>query len=196
MAAALHEVEIIELLVVREVLRKGLDNGLFIVVDENDDVGQFERCAVADPKTRGNALDDRAFGGADKGGRTLGIIVCFEVESDDKAVAGLSVNGAAGENEALALVFEDALLNIFVHSLADGGNALRFAGLFEIDLGEHQAEGGRRVADDLLALVPVIGLGGVLIARDASPFGEVDALRGHHKLRHGNADIVLKLRVH
>ena len=196
MAAVHHEIEIIELLDLVKLLGNGLDNGLLIIIDENEDVGKLERCAVTNLQTGRDTLDDGTFSCTDKGSGALGIVVAFEIESYNKTVPDLAVNGTAGEYKAFAPVFKGAVCHVVVHCLADCYDALRFTRLFKLDLGEHQPEGRGCITDDLLNTVPIIGLGCVLVAGNACPLGQINLLAGHHKLGNTNADIVLELGIH
>ena len=91
---------------------------------------------------------------------------------------------------------KDAVVDIVVYCLADRGNFFGFAGLFKINLRKHKAQGGRSIADDLFAFVPIVGLGSVLVARNACPFGKVNILCGHQDFGNHDTDIVLEFRVH
>ena len=192
MAAAKHEVEIIKLRFGVCSFCKRLDDRAFRVVDQNENVRQLERRVLADAQPGRNALHDRAFRSADERFGAAAVIVLLKVERHDEAAAGLAIHGAAYEHEALALAFKRAFRHVAVHGSVDRGDALRFAGLFQVHFRQHQAQGGGSVSHDAFRLFPVFGLGSELVAGDDGPLFHGYAFTREKNVRHLNADGVFE----
>ena len=195
-AAAQHEVGVVEARELRRLLHQGLDDGALGIVDEDQDMGQLHRGALPDLEARRDAGDDGPFGGADQGAGALGIVVFLQIQGHDQAMAGVAVGGPLDEHEALGLLLEDALLEILLHVGLDGGDALGFVGAAQIRFGQDEVQRGGRVADDLARLLPVFLLGGELIAGHHGPLHHVRSLGREHHFRDENADRVGVLLIH
>ena len=87
MAAAFHEVKVVELL--QAVLLGGqrLDQDLFVVVSEHQDVGEFDRGVAADSLARRDALDYGLFRRTDRGGGADGVVIGVEIDHAHQAGA-------------------------------------------------------------------------------------------------------------
>ena len=185
-----HEIGVVDRFERVGLLGERLDDGALRIVDQNEDVRQLQRRALADSETRRNALDDRALGGADQRRCALVIIIAFEIERHDKSPARVARHGTSDQHKALRLGFQDALRHILAHVAADRCDALRFAVLAQERFRQEQVKRRRSVADVGARRLPVFGLRGELVARDDRPLRKVRPLRGKHHIGYQNTDFV------
>ena len=113
----------------------------------------------------GDAFEDGPFGGADQAGGAFVVVVLLQIERQHDAVPGLAGDGAFHQDEAFVL-HEEVALKVVLHV---GTNLLDAAVFFrgvKVDLRQGDAVGGRRVAYGFGHLLPVLRLGGELVAGD------------------------------
>ncbi len=173
-AASLHEVKIIELFQVVLLGGNRLDEGLFLVVAEQEDVGQLQRRAPADPHAGRDALDDGFFRRPDGRRGVGGIVVGLKVYHAHQPLPDRPVfQGALHIDKAAGIALEQVLRTVLRHRFADGGNLRRFVGAVQFGLGENQVEGGGGVPGIAADPLPIFGLGGELVAGNDRPFGQI-----------------------
>ena len=196
MAAAQHQVGVVEAGKLLRLLHQGLDDGTLGVVDEDQDVGELHRGPLPDLQPGRDAGDDGPLGGADQGTGALGVVVFFEIKSHDQAVACIAVGGAFHQHEALGLLLQDALLQILLHVGLDGGDTLGLIRAAQIRFRQNEVQRGGGVTDDLPGFLPILLLGGELVAGHHGPLHHVRSLGREHHFRDENADRVAVLLIH
>ena len=174
MAAVLHQIEIIDH--VHGVRRsgEGFDDGLLRVVDEEHDVRQLNGGVAADPGPGRDALLDGGLGGTDEGAAAGGEVVGVQVHHPHQAVADAAVGLLALHiDEGGGQRLKDALIQIVRHGGVDVGDELVHIGGLQIGLRQNEAQRGGGVAHLLLHRLPVLRLGGELIAGHHGPLGHI-----------------------
>mmetsp|Transcript_73608 Transcript_73608/g.193102 ORF Transcript_73608/g.193102 Transcript_73608/m.193102 type:complete len:797 (-) Transcript_73608:17-2407(-) len=188
---ALHEVEVVELLVPVPVPHQGLDDGLARVVDEHQDVRQLHGRPLPDGDARRQALLDGHLRGPHERLRALLVGVHVEVELHQEAVARRDDRRlAAEEDHPRRAGLKDPRLLVLAHLVVDALNDLLVPALVEVDLREDQVQGGGGVSDQVPNLLPVLGLRRVLVARNAGPLAWIHAWPRQQELRDAQADVL------
>jgi hypothetical protein len=172
--ASKHQFGFVQL---REPLALGadrFDHRAVRVVDQHQDVRHLELGAAPDLDPRSQALDHRPFGRAYRARGLAAEIVLLEIElqhepaADAIAERSLDVNGAC-------VCVQHAVGEIAPHRVLDSFDARRGVRFPQVRLGEDQVQCRRRVANHARDAVPVLRLGGVLIAGDHGPLREIDS---------------------
>ena len=168
MSAVLHQVEVVGFFKAFLFLCEGLDNCALGVVDEQQYVRQLKRSVLAYLHARRYALENGRLGCSDGRGRAVAVVVVLEVDDADDAASDLGAGLALDVDHAVLMQIENVAVEVALHIRVDGGDALAVV-VAEVYLGQDDAQRRRLVADDSLYVVPVVGLAGVLVARDYSP---------------------------
>ena len=171
MAAALHEIEVIELGQAVLLGGDGLQQNLVVVVAEHQNVGQLHGSIPANPHSRRNALHHGLLRGADGGHGTHGKIIGVQIHHAHQALAdGAALQRALHIDEGPGIGLEHAGFLISGHGFVDQGRVGSFLGGAQLRLGQDQVDGGRRVPRRLPHPVPIGRLGRKLVAGDDRPF--------------------------
>ena len=176
-AAALLKIEVIELLHLGALRRQGLDDAALGIVDEEHHVGQLDGGVLPDPDPGRDAGEDGALGGPDEGAGAGGEVILVQVHHADKAVADLAVRLLALDvEEGIRQGLENALVQIPLHGGVDVGDVLVHIGVIQLGLRQDQPQGGGGVAHVLLHSLPILRLGGELVAGHHGPLAHVGVL--------------------
>ena len=195
MAAALHQVEVIELF--HRAGRGGerLDHGAVGVVDQQHDVRQLDRRAAAHAGAGWDAVENRPLGRADERAGAGGEVVCVKVDHADQTVADAAVGLLTLDIEqGLRQQGKDVVGEVFVHRAVDACDIFVHVGILQLRLRQDQAQGGRGVADLLLHGLPVFRLRGELVTGHDGPLCHILSL-GQQDIRRIKAEL-FKLLVH
>ena len=150
-------------------------------------MGKLHGRALADADAGRNALDDGPLRRPDQGRRAFPVIVVFQVQGGDQALAGFSARRPFDEDQPL-LRGEEAAGEIIGHCFpdpADPGVFLRF-GLVQEDFGIDQVKGRGGVPHEAGRFFPISRLGRILVAGDDRPFRQVEP--GLGKKNFGDAE--------
>ena len=195
-AALEHEVKVIDPL--HGVLGggDGLHTDFFGVVDEQHHVGQLDGGVLPHPHAGGDALQHGALGGPDEGPGAGGVVVLLQVHRRHQAGPDRPVGlGALDVDDGLAVGGEDVPGQVVLHGAVDGGDVLVHVGVAQLALRQNQAQGGGSVSGDAVRLLPVLRLGGKLVAGHHGPPVHVGAGLGQQDVGGLHAQI-LKFAVH
>ena len=129
MTAVQHQIEVIELFELGFRCAQWLDDRALRIIDQHQDVRQFQRRTFADLHARWQAFDDRSFGGADQAGGAFGVIVAFQIETQHNAFAGLASHCAFHIDQPIARL-KDAFVQVFAHGRLDVLDALALRPVF------------------------------------------------------------------
>ena len=173
-AAPEHQVKVVHLLHGVHGGGDGLDAGLVRVVDEEHHVGQLDGGVLPHPDPGRDALQHRTLGGPDQGAGAGGVVVLLQVHSGHQAVADLAVGlGALDVDDGVRAGLEDVPGQIVLHRAVDVGDVLLHVGVVELALRQDQPQGGGGVPHDAVRLLPVLRLGGKLVAGHHGPLAHV-----------------------
>ena len=173
-AAALHQVEVIQLLHAVLFGADGLDEHLFMVIAQHQDMGQLDGGVPADPLAGGDALGNGALGGTDGGGGAHGVIIGVQVHHADEALAdGAVFQGALHIDQAVGIGLKDVVFHILRHGLVDSGGVGGFLLGAQLRLGQDQIDGGDRAFRVGADALPVGLVRGELVAGDHCPLGHI-----------------------
>ena len=176
-AAALLEIEVIELLHLGALRRQGLDDAALGIVDEEHHVGQLDGGVLPDPDPGRDAGEDGALGGPDQCAGARGEVILVQIHHADEAVADLTVGLPALDVEkGIRKGLENALVQIPLHGGVDVRDVLVHVGVIELGLRQDQPQGGGGVAHVLLHGLPILRLGGELVAGHHGPLFHVGVL--------------------
>ena len=171
-AAPLHEVEVVHLL--HPVLPGGerLDHRLLRIVGQEHDVGQLQRGVLAHRHPGRDAGHDRALGGPHQGGRAGLIVVLLQIHHAHQAPAQpqvvqppLHIDEGGGQGA------EPVFPQVAGHGVVDLHDVGLHVGAVQAALRQDQPQGGGGGAHILLHPLPVLRLGGVLVAGHHRPLG-------------------------
>ena len=190
MAAVLHQVGIIQLVIRGGLLEQRLDDLTVGIVDQNHDVRQLQARALTNLETGRNTLDNRLFGRADERCGTGRVFIRFQIDRQHDAAARAGAAGPAlGQHDAGGQGAQRAVLHILLHGLMDFFRAGSNVRVLQINLRQGQTQGRGCVTDGLVSLGPVVRLRGVLVAGDDCPLGQVHAFTRKHDLGNTSAAI-------
>mmetsp|Transcript_8990 Transcript_8990/g.27978 ORF Transcript_8990/g.27978 Transcript_8990/m.27978 type:complete len:634 (-) Transcript_8990:72-1973(-) len=190
-AAALHQLEVVELLEGVPPPRERLDDGLVGVVDQHQDVGQLERRLLADGDSRRQPLGDGLLRGADEALAPFLKAVEVQVQSHEQALPARDEGRlAVDEDETGVLRHEEAVAVELVHLVLDPlDDELVVLLVAQVDLWKDEVQRRGRLAHEVFDVLPVLRLGRVLVAGDDAPLREVQALAGQQDPRDLEADV-------
>ena len=193
--AALLQVKVIQLLHLPAGGGQGLNNRAVRVVDQQHHVGQLNGGVLPYPYPGWDAGEHRPLRGPDQGAGAGGEVILVQIHHADEAVAHLAVglralNIEQGPRQGL----KDALRQIAVHSAVDVRDMGVHIRVVQLGLRQDQPEGGRRVPHSLLHRLPILRLGGELVAGHHGPLGHVRIL-GQQDIRRVKAQL-LEFLVH
>mmetsp|Transcript_30496 Transcript_30496/g.73075 ORF Transcript_30496/g.73075 Transcript_30496/m.73075 type:complete len:238 (-) Transcript_30496:956-1669(-) len=184
--AVLHELTVVQHLQGVPHSEQRLDHSAVWVVDEHEDVGELQGGLFANGDTRGQAVLNRLLRGANQALGIPGEIVLLQINRNNQPLPRLHRRRLpVDQHEPRGLGLEDPISIVLIHTVPDPLDDLP-VGLVvrQIDLGEDQVEGGWTGTHDVLNGLPVLGLGGVLVAGHHAPLGEVRPLAREHHARH------------
>ena len=180
-ASAQHQVRVVEQ--GQGPLEERLDDGGLRVVDEDQDVGHLQDRPPAHLHPRRQAPGVGPFRRADQGRGPRRIAVALQVEGRDQTLARGGVGRApVDQHEAGLQGPQHPLPEVALHVIMDGADAPAAARGLQEGLGEDQAQGGGAVAHEARRLLPVLRVGGVLVAGDDRPL-----LQAHVRARQQHA---------
>ena len=185
--AARHQIEVVKLLT--GVVKGGLDDGMPGVVNEHHHVRAFEGRAGAYLGAGRHALGHGALRGADEAFAAGGEIVLLQIDAGQQAIAGAGGRLPPGEDEAVRHGHAHGIAKVDAHGAVDLADAL--LALLQIDLRQHDAQRRGRVADERLHAVPVVRLGGKLVAGHHGPLLVIQPVRGKEDLPRGQGDVAV-----
>ena len=126
-----------------------------------------------------DAGEDGALRGPDKGPGAGGEVVLLQVHHANQAVADFPVRlDPLDIEEAVLQGAEQPAVQIGAHGGVDGGDALLHVRGVQPRLGEDEPQGGGGVSHVLLHRLPILGLGGELVAGHHGPLCHIRALLG------------------
>ena len=176
-AAALLEVEVVQLLHAVRPGGQGLDDGPVRVVDQQHHVGQLDGGVLPDPHPGRDTGEHRPLRGPDQGAGAGGEIVLVQVHHADEAMADLAVGlGPLDIEQGLRQGLEHARGQIPVHGAVDGRDVIVHVRVVQPGLRQDQPEGGGCVPHRVLHRLPVLRLGGELVAGHHGPLRHVRVL--------------------
>ena len=183
MAAVFHQVEVIELLELVLFRADRLDQLLFVVVAEHEDVRQLDGRVAAHALTRRDALGDGALGGADRRGRAGGIVIGIEVDHADQTLAhGAVFERALDIDQTVLIGREDVILHVPRHGLVDDAGMLRLFFGAKLGLRQDQVDRGNRALGIFPHSVPIGLIRRELVAGNDRPLFHAVGL-GHEDIR-------------
>ena len=170
--APLHQVEVVQDLHGTGLCGQGLNDRFLRVVHQEHHVRQFHRGIFPHGHSGGDAGEDRPLGGPDGGGGMGLIVVLLQVHHADEAPPHLSaVQRALHIKEGAGVLLKAALPKIAAHGVVDLHDIGLDVGPLQAALRQDHAQGGGGPAHILLHPLPVLRLGGVLIAGHHAPLG-------------------------
>ena len=173
-AAALLEVEVVQLLHAVRPGGQGLDDGPVRVVDQQHHVGQLDGSVLPNPHPGRDTGEHRPLRGPDQGAGAGGEVVLVQIHHADEAMADLAVGlGPLDVEQGLRQGPEHALREIPVHGAVDVRDVLVHIRVVQLGLRQDQPEGGGGVPHRVLHRLPVLRLGGELVAGHHGPLGHV-----------------------
>ena len=128
----------------------------------------FEGSVLADLYARRDTLEYGRLGRADRGGCALAVVVILKVDDTDDTFAQGVVRLALDVDHAVLMHVEYVAVEVFLHIFIDRADTLAVV-VRKIDLRQDDVQRRGLVADGGFNVVPVIGLAGVLVARDDRP---------------------------
>ena len=159
-------------------------------------MGDLHRRVPADPDPGRNPGQHRSLGGPDQGAAAGVKIVLFQIRHAHQPPAELPVGlDTLHIDEAVWKYIPHPLRQVLEHGVIDILNMPIYLRAFQFRLRQDQSQGGGRVADGTFHRLPVLRLGGKLIAGNHCPSGEIDALPGKQNIS-GRKGGFLKLFVH
>ena len=148
-----------------------LNEDLFVVVAEHQDVRQLDGRVAAHAHTRRDALNDSLFRRTDGGNGTGRIIISIQIDhADQSRTDGAVLQRALHIDKGILEGFKNALLQIFLHGLVDQRRVCGLLRRAELGLREDQIDGRRSALGVLTHALPICGVGGELVAGDDRPF--------------------------
>jgi hypothetical protein len=121
--------------------------------------------------------------------RARAVAVGLEVDGEDEAYTGRGLEGSAALDEDHALARRDKQIarQIVAHGGLDPRDPRFGVGVLEVGLGEDEAEGRGRASDEGRGALPILPLGGVLIAGDDGPLAVIGSRGGQVDFGHARA---------
>ena len=169
-AAALHQVKVIELFQVVFLRTNRLNEYLVMVVAEHQNVRQLDGCVAAHTLARRDALGNGALGCADGRGCTGCVVIRVQVNRADQSLADRAVfQRPLNIDIAVRIRGKHVFVHIFFHG---GIDKRRVLGLFfrtELCLGKNQIDCGNRPLGVLTNTIPIRVIGSKLVAGNNRP---------------------------
>ena len=193
--AVLHQLEVIDLLHACSGGSERLNDSALGVIDQQHHVGQLNGSIAAHLGAGRNTIQHRALSGADQRAGAGSEIIGIQIHHTDEAMTDTAVGLLTLHiEEAVAQRLENALVHILLHGGVDVADNALHIGIFQLCLGENEAQRGGGVAHLLLHRLPIFRLGGKLIASHHGPLMHILSL-GHQDVGGIKAQL-LKLLVH
>jgi len=171
MAAALHEIEVVELFKAVLLRADRLDEHFFVVVAEHQNVRQLDGRVAAHTLTRRNALRHRALGRTDGRSRARCIVVGVEIDHADEALAdGAVFKGPLDIDIAVRIDRKNIAVHVVRHRAVDFRRVGSFLLRAELGLRQHQIDRRNSTLGVPAYALPVSLVGGKLVAGDHRPF--------------------------
>ena len=171
-------------------LEQRLDDGSPGIVDQHHDVRRLQGRLLAHRYAGRQAVAIGPLRAANQFPRTRPVVERVEVEGDHKPSSPHGpTNCAFNEHESGRLMLEDAAIEVLDHASVDPRGRLGTVGAPELRLGQDEVECRRSITDEARGLLPVIGLGRVLIAGNHRPRLHGDICPGQQQRRHMQADL-------
>ena len=178
MTASLLEVKVIELLHGAALGGHGLDDSAVRIVNEQHHMGQLDGRVLTHPHPGRDPGENGTLRGPDEGAGTGGKVILIQIHHTNQAVADLAVGlYPLDVDQGVCQRTEDASVQIILHGRVDPGDVFIHIGLIEFCLRQNQPQGGGGVAHRFLHCLPVLRLGGKLIAGHYGPLGHIRILR-------------------
>ena len=174
MATLHHELKVVYRLHLGGSGSNGLDAGLVRIVNKEHHVGQLDGCVLPDPDTGRNALQNGTLSGTDQGAGARGVVVLLQIHRRHQTVADLTVRlGALNVNDGILVGLKDVPGQIIVHGTVDIGDVLLHVGIVELALRQNEPQGGGGIPGNAVHLIPVLRLGGELVAGHHGPAAHI-----------------------
>ena len=171
MTAALHEVEVVELPERLLVRGNRLDQNLFVVVAEHQNMRQLNGRIPADTHARRNPLDNRTLRRPNGGNGTGGIVVCVQIYHADQSFAHRTVfQRALHIDKGVLQGLKDAVFQILLHGFVDQLRMCRLLRRAKLRLRKNQVDGRRHTFCVFAHALPIRRVGGKLVTGDDCPF--------------------------
>ena len=178
MSTALLEVKVIELLQLSAFRRQRFYDRSLRIVNQKHYVGQLDGRILPDPHPGRDAGENGALGGPDQRAGTRGKIVLLQIHHTNQSTADFSVGlGALNVDEGLRQSLKNSLIQILLHGGVDALDVAVHIRIIQPRLRQNQSQRGWRVSHCLLHCLPILRLGGELVAGYHSPAGHVRILR-------------------
>ena len=190
MPALLHQVKVVQQLHGAGLCGQRLDDGTPGVVGKQHGVGQLDGGVLAHRNPGRDAGHDHALRGPDERVRPRLVVVGGQIRHAHQSPANAAVvQGALHVNHGSRQGFKPPLPDIPGHGGVDVHDVDLHLGAVQAALGQDQPQGGGGAAHPLLHPLPVLGLGGVLVAGHDRPFVVV-AVRGQEDVCGQEGEIV------
>ena len=174
---------------------EGTDYGVLRVVDQEHHMGKLDGRPRPDLRPGRDAGEDRPLRGPDQGSAAGGEVVPFQIHHAHQSVADRAVGlDAFHIDQRLRELPEDPRPQILIHGPVDGGDPIFHVRGGQSRLGEDQPQGRGRVPHGLLDRLPILRLGGELVAGHHRPLRQVDPPGDQH-VRRGEAQRLVP-RIH
>ena len=192
-APPLHEVEVVDLLHLRLPGGEGLDHRLLRVVGQEHHVGQLQGGVLAHRHPGRDAGEDGPLGGPHRGGGAGLVVVLLQIHHAHQAPPQpqvvqppLHIDQGGGQQA------EPVLPQVAGHGVVDVHDVGLHAGAVQAALRQDQPQGGGGGAHILLHPLPVLRLGGVLVAGHHRPLA-VLAVPGQQDVRRAEGQAVKQI---
>ena len=140
MTTLLHQLKVVSLLQIS--LKKRLDNRLLRIINQNHDMRQLNSGIFPNPNPWRQAVDNRTFGSPDHGFGARAIIVGFQIERHNQALARWCLTGfTINQNKPLLLLNQNTISQVLIHTSVDVSNSRIAIIIFQINLREDQTQG-------------------------------------------------------
>ena len=170
MAAAFHQVEIIQHGQLALDGSDGLQQLLLIIVAQHQHMGEFDAGILTDTLTGRNTLQNGLFGGADSGHRTHIVVILIQVHSADQAGTDRAVEqGTLNIDISAGIGGKHIVCQVSIHGLIDLLDACSLIGTTQMCFGQDHMEGGSLVTDGVGNTLPIGSIGSELVAGNHSP---------------------------
>ena len=169
MAAAQHQLAVIQQRQAIFMVTDGFDQRLFLIVSQHHHVGRFQNSATAYFQARRDALHHRLFAGADGRFAAGVIVVGFQVHGTYQPLADGAVHlGALHIDKAVDTAGQHRLA-VLLHRAADGLHPLLLLGGAQVSFGQDDMQRAGLTGGQRFGALPVLRLGSKLVYRNAGP---------------------------
>ena len=187
MAAALHQLALVQLFQLALSRADGLDEGAAGVVGQHHDMGRFQRCTPAHGHAGRDALGDGALAGPDGRAGALLVAVSLEVDLAHEALTHpAALLGALDVDKAVHGAGQHVAA-VLVHGGVDVLHPPGRVFILEVDFRQDEPQGAGTAAHSGVCLLPVGAVAGKLVTGHAAPLFQRDILPGQQDVGRAKA---------